>query len=212
MNDATQPERTVTPGYVWFDTEFTGLDTADAHLLEVAMVMTDTSLRRIADASADVRLCVRLDREAHLSDWVRQNLAALLDRCRSSEAMPVSEVDLVLAARVDGALGRAPADPKLRPVLAGNTVHMDAALARRLLPEFSRRLHYRLLDVSTLKTFWNDSFAGQVFNKEDVSMIRDWLPAGFSLPAAAAHDAYYDVHATLAEMNYYRRHLGAGKG
>jgi oligoribonuclease len=212
MNNATRPERTVTPAYVWFDTEFTGLDTSDAHLLQVAMVMTDTRLRRISDASSDVRLCVRLDREARLSDWVKQNLAPLLDRCRSGEAAPVSEVDLVLAARIDGALGPVTDNPKLRPVLAGNTVHMDAALARRLLPEFNRRLHYRLLDVSTLKTFWNDSFTGPVFEKDNVSMIRNWLPAGFTLPDAAEHDAYYDVHATLAEMNYYRSHLRACEG
>lgn len=204
-----ETDRQVTPAYVWFDTEFTGLDTSDAQLLQVAMVLTDARLRRLTAASEDVNLCVQLDPDVRVSDWVRQNLGALLDRCRSPGALRVTEVDLTLAGKVDAAVGPVAKDLKRRPVLAGNTVHMDAAMARRLLPQFNSRLHYRLLDVSTLKTFWNDAFEGAVFNKEDSATVLKWLPAGFALPNAAEHDAYYDVHATLAEMNYYRRQLGA---
>jgi oligoribonuclease len=199
----------LTPAYVWFDTEFTGLETERAHLLQVAMVITDTRLQRLALPSQDVCLCVKLDPAAPVSAWVAENLAGLLARCRSQDAMPVEEVDAILAQRVNEVVGPVAHNVKLRPVLAGNTVHMDAAMVRRFLPEFNRLLHYRLLDVSTLKTFWNDSFPGPVFPKDDAAAIHRFLPPGFTLPAANAHDAYYDIHATLAEMNYYRQQLGA---
>lgn len=205
-------ERTPTPAYLWFDTEFTGLDSDKAHLLQVAMVITDTRLRRLTSPSRDVCLCVKLDPAAPVSAWVTENLADLLARCRSHDTISVEEVDRALAQRVDDAVGPVAHEVKLRPVLAGNTVHMDAAIANRLLPQFAKRLHYRLLDVSTLKIFWNDSFSGPEFNKEDEALIRRFLPTGFTLPSAKAHDAYYDIHATLAEMNYYRQQLSANRG
>lgn len=202
-------ERIISPAYIWFDTEFTGLNMADAQLLQVAMVITDVHLRRLTPPSGDICLCVKLAADVPLSDWVRKNLTGLLERCRSPEAVPVEEVDRMLSQRLDETLGPASSETKRRPVLAGNTIHMDAIMASRFLPEFSRRLHYRLFDVSTLKTFWTDSFAGSIFNKEDSSTLLRFLPEGFSLPDSAAHDAYYDIHATLAEMNYYRQNLCA---
>jgi oligoribonuclease len=202
-------ERTCTPAYIWFDTEFTGLDTDSAHLLQVAMIITDVNLQRLTPPDRDVCLCIKLPPDAPVSPWVAENLAGLLARCRSQSAVSVAEADHVLAQRLDEALGPVAKDIKRRPILAGNTIHMDMAMARRFLPEFNRRLHYRMLDVSTLKIFWNDSFTGPVFDKEDTGCIQPCLPTGFAAPAAAAHDAYYDIHASLAEMNYYRRQFGA---
>ena len=101
------------------------------------------------------------------------------------------------------------ADIKRRPVLAGNTVYMDMALIRRFLPGFARRLHYRLLDVSTMKILWNDWFTGPVFDKEDAGLVERYLPKSIAPLAARTHDAYYDIHASLAELNYYRLQLVA---
>ncbi len=204
----TAEERIPTPAYLWFDTEFTGLDTDSARLLQVAMIITDVNLCRLTPPERDICLCIRLDAEAPVSPWVAENLGGLVARCRSDAAVSVQEADRVLAQRVDEVVGPVAKDIKRRPLMAGNTVHMDMAMARRFLPEFSRRLHYRLLDVSTLKILWNDSFTGPVFDKSDSGCVQPSLPAGFAAPAAAAHDAYYDIHASLAEMNYYRRQLG----
>ena len=202
-------KRIPTPAYLWFDAEFTGLDTEHARLLQVALVITDTRLQRLAPAARDLCLCIRLEPDVPVTPWVAENLTSLLAQCRSEAAVPIEEADRLLARRIDEAVGPLASDIKRRPVLAGNTVHMDAALARRWLPEFSRRLHYRLLDVSTLKILWNDAFTGPVFDKRDAALIQRWLPPGFTSPAAQAHDALYDIHASLAEMNYYRRQLGA---
>jgi oligoribonuclease len=203
----TAIERIITPAYLWFDTEFTGLDTGSASLLQVAMIITDANLCRLTPPERDVILCIKLDPTVPVSAWVAENLAGLLAECRSEKAVSIEDADRILAQRVDAVVGTSSSDIKRRPILAGNTIHMDLGLVRRFLPEFSRRLHYRLMDVSTLKIFWNDSFDGPVFDKENAESIHGNLPAGFTAPDAKAHDAYYDIHASLAEMNYYRHQL-----
>jgi oligoribonuclease len=204
----TTAKREITPAYLWFDAEFTDLDPDRARLLQVALLVTDANLKRLTPRERDLNLHVRLEPDVPVSVWVARNLADLISLCRSEKAVPIGEVDRRLAALVDEAVGPVSDNIKRRPVLAGNTVHMDVALARKFLPEFSRRLHYRLLDVSTIKILWNDWFPGPVFDKEKAGMIETNLPPGIELPASGAHDAYYDIHASLAELNYYRRQLG----
>ena len=200
-------ERRNTPAYLWFDTEFTGLDQEHASLLQVALLVTDPNLNRLTSSERDVNLYIRIEQDVPVSAWVAKNLAGLLEQCRSKKAVPVEEADRRLAALVDEAVGPAAADIKRRPVLAGNTVHMDLALARRFLPEFTRRLHYRLLDVSTLKVLWNDWSTEQVFDKSQPGLVQQYVPANVGLPATGEHDAYFDIHASLAELNYYRQRL-----
>jgi oligoribonuclease len=203
----TDKDNERTPAYLWFDTEFTSLEAVDARLLQVALLVTDADLKRLTAAARDVRLYIRLEPEVPVSIWVAENLADLVRKCRSGDAVSLGEADRRLSALVDEAVGPVAKDIKRRPVLAGNTVHMDMALARRFLPEFSRRLHYRMLDVSTLKILWKDWRAGGVFDKEQPGLVQRYLPAGLDLPAAAAHDAYFDIHASIAELNYYRQML-----
>lgn len=196
------------PAYLWFDTEFTSLDPGQARLLQVAMLITDTNLRRLTPPAADINLCIALDPEAPVSDWVRQNLGSLLARCRSDAAVAPAEADRRLAALVDRAVGAPPAaDITARPVLAGNAVHMDLLMARLFLPAFEKRLHYRLLDVSTLKLLWNNRPPARTFDKDSAAVIAAHLPEGVDSPSGEAHDAYYDIHASLAEMNFYRTRL-----
>ncbi|MBN1663211.1 MAG: hypothetical protein JW943_06395 [Deltaproteobacteria bacterium] len=115
--------------YVWFDTEYSGLDLEDANLLQVSALVTDASLRRVLSPDDDVTLAVRLPAEKKPSAWVEENLSDLLARCRSAEALDVAHADQRLAAYIDRAAG--PVHPKkdLRPVLSGNSVHADWWLA-----------------------------------------------------------------------------------
>lgn len=196
---------TRTPAYLWLDTEFTGLDAENAALLQVAMIPTDANLKRLLPAERDLNLCIRLDPGTPVSAWVEKNLSDLLARCRAPEAVPVAEADRQLAALVDELVGPPTREIKRRPVVAGNTVHMDMILVRRHLPEFGRRIHYRLLDVSTLKVLWNDWCPGREFDKDNLDVVRQNVPPDFALPPAGKHDAYYDIHASLAELSYYRK-------
>ncbi|NQU41090.1 MAG: hypothetical protein HQ523_14155 [Lentisphaerae bacterium] len=203
----SQPPPKPTPAYLWFDTEFTSLEPEHARLLQVSLLVTDIHLNRLTPVEDDVNLCITLEPEAKLSGWVKENLVDLLARCRSEEAVSVAEADRRLAALVDQAVGPTAASIADRPVLAGNAIHMDLMMARLFLPQFEKRLHYRLLDVSTLKILWNDRHPGQPFPKDAPTVMSEYLPAMIAPPIGAAHDAYYDIHASLAELNYYNTRL-----
>jgi oligoribonuclease len=91
-------------------------------------------------------------------------------------------------------------------VLAGNSVHNDWFLMRRFLPQFAGRLHYRLLDVSTLKIQWQDWIGQAAFDKENIDLLNEYYPDG-DLPAVQSHDALFDIKASIAELAFYRSQL-----
>ena len=192
--------------YVWFDAEFTSLELDQARLLQVAVILTDTDLRRIAPTEADLNLCIRLEVGEAVSPWVAENLPALVEKCRTAEAVSLEEADRQIAALLDQYCGTPCNEMADRPVLAGNSVHNDWFLMRKFLPLFGSRLHYRLLDVSTLKIQWQDWVEQQPFDKENVALLNQYFPAA-DIPAANAHDALFDIKASIAELSFYRSHL-----
>ena len=192
---------------IWFDTEYTSLDLDRAHLLQVAMIVTDAEGRRVAAPELDLVTPVALPDGVQVSEFVAKECPDLLRQAREPGAPPPETVDAMLAERLDALLGPPAAKVKERPILAGNTIHADWRMATRFLPRFLDRLHYRLLDVSSLKTLWLNADKGVEFDKENTSLLRQYLP-GWSLPdAARRHDALYDVMASVAELNFYRRNL-----
>jgi oligoribonuclease len=193
--------------YLWFDSEFTSLDLDRARLLQVALIITDGRLRRVGPATRDLVLPIRLPRGARLSAWTRQHLGELVARCRGRGALSLAEADARLARAVDRALGRIPKDESRRPVLAGNSVHTDWYLIRKFLPRFAARLHYRHLDVSSLKLEWHGFLRGKEFDKERPEHIRRYFPGAGAAVAEGRHDAYYDAAASIAELGYYRAQL-----
>jgi oligoribonuclease len=195
-----------TSAYVWFDAEFTSLDLDHARLLQVAAIVTDTNLDRIAPPEADLNLCICLEEGEAVSPWVAENLPGLVEKCRSDEAVSIGEADRRLAALLDQYCGTPCEAMDQRPVLAGNSVHNDWFLMRRLLPLFGSRLHYRLLDVSTIKIQWQDWICGHPFDKENTELLNQYFP-GSGITAANAHDALFDIKASIAELAFYRSSL-----
>jgi len=196
---------------VWFDTEYTSLDLARARLAQVAMVVTDFAGRRVAPPELDCVTPVRLGPRAPVSEFLARECPALVAACRAPGAPSAAAVDRLLAARLAAILGPPAARMADRPILAGNSIHHDWWLARRDLPNFLARLHYRHLDVSTLKILWLNAGRGPEFQKEDPALVQQYLP-GWQLPAGTGrHDAFYDVCCSIAELNYYRRHLLAAE-
>ena len=192
---------------VWFDTEYTSLDLEQAHLIQVAMVITDMQGRRIAPPDQDLVTAVRLPAGSSVSDFVAKECPDLVRQARDESAPTVDDVDGMLIAKLNSLLGPVPEKIKDRPILAGNTIHADWWFARRFLPRFIDRLHYRNLDVSTLKILWLDSKLGPEFDKGNTALIQANLN-GWTLPTGAKqHDALYDVMCSVAELNYYRRHF-----
>lgn len=193
--------------YIWFDAEFTSLELDQARLLQVAVIITDPALNRIAPPSADLNLCIRLEEGEAVSPWVAENLPALVKKCRSDDAVSMEEADRKIAALLDQYCGTPCNEMADRPVLAGNSVHNDWFLMRKFLPLFGSRLHYRLLDVSTIKIQWQDWAEQQPFDKESVEQLNQYFPAG-DISTANAHDALFDIKASIAELAFYRSCLG----
>ncbi|NOU36339.1 MAG: hypothetical protein HOO88_06180 [Kiritimatiellaceae bacterium] len=192
--------------YVWFDTEFTSLELDEAQLLQVAVMLTDKDLKRITPPEEDLNFHVRLSETVPLSPWVEKNLPELVKKCRSNAAVPVEEIDSKLTAFVDRWCGTPTKTIQKRPLMAGNSVHTDWILARKFLPVFTSRLHYRLLDVSALKIQWLDLTEGEEFQKDDLKTVKKYFPEA-DLRRLRQHDAYFDIVASAAELAYYRSHM-----
>lgn len=192
--------------YVWFDAEFTSLELDQARLLQVAVIITDCDLNRIHSPESDLNLCIRLEEGEEVSPWVAENLPGLVAQCLGDEAVSLEEADQQIAAMLDEYCATPCAEISGRPILAGNSVHNDWFLMRRFLPMFGSRLHYRLLDVSAIKIQWQDWASQPPFDKESVDQLNQYFPGG-GISAANAHDALFDIKASIAELSFYRSSL-----
>ena len=191
--------------FLWFDAEFNTLELDDAVFLQVACMATNEALERLAPPETDVNLYVRIPEGTTLSPWVEEHLQPVLTRCRSAEAVSLEGVASAMDSYLDLVVGEKELPVMRRPVIAGNSVHNDWCLARRLLPSFVARCHYRLMDCSVMKQEWLGHFGGIAFDKDDVAAVRKNFPGLVHAEGAMQqHDAYYDVQASAAELAYYR--------
>lgn len=133
---------------IWFDGEFTGLDASRDLVLEIGVIATDFALNRAGIYTAYVKYDeseVRRLMEANPWWQGREKLAEDLIRGVVEEGVDIEEVDQRLADTTELVKTDQPA------ILAGNTISTDRLFIDRNFPLFSGRLHYRMLDVSTLK-------------------------------------------------------------
>lgn len=193
--------------YLWFDTEYTSLELEKARLLQVALVITDVHLSRIGSPADDVNLYLPLPAGEAVSPFIMETMPDLVACCRSSRAVSIEEADRQLAAAVDRAVVVPLGDDKKKPILAGNSIHADWYLLAKYFPATKQRLHYRHLDVTTLKLQWQDHAGGEKFEKDDVKLVKKYFPGLMLNGSSKVHDAYYDCQASIAELAFYRKHL-----
>jgi len=193
--------------YLWFDTEYTSLDLDTARIMQAALMITDTALKRVGPG---IDLVVSLPPDEFVQSWIEKNASELLQRCRQG-GLGVEEVDARLSRHVDEQIGPPAREVSRRPVLAGNSVHADWLLMRRFLPLLAQRINYRLLDVTALKLQWQQRRGNretkEVVNKDDPEFLRRYFPEAELLSGRGQHDAYYDIQASAAELAFYRAHL-----
>lgn len=193
--------------YVWFDTEYTTLELEDAWILQVAALVTDSDLKRVLPPERDVVMAIRLPETAVVSPWVEENLPELVAKSRSPQSVEISAADGILAGYVKEASGKIAAAENKRPILAGNSIHMDWRLVQRFLPKFAGCLNYRHLDVSSIKLEWLRLHPGSEADKDDNEFIRQHFPEAVLPKGDTRHSAYYDVQASIAELSFYRKNL-----
>ncbi len=168
---------------VWIDCEMTGLDTVADALVEVAVLVTDFELNVLGEG-IDVVIKPPADALEQMVDVVRDmhTSSGLLDELDAG-------VDLATAERavLDYVRSYVP-EAKTAP-LAGNSVGTDRLFLTRDMPMLEGYLHYRVIDVSSIK-----------------ELARRWFPrAYFASPVKAGHHrALVDIQESIEELRYYR--------
>ena len=174
---------------VWIDCEMTGLDVEQDGLVEIAVVITDFELTPLHDG---LSLVINPGAEAlaHMGDFVRSMHASsgLLPDIQNGHSVADAEAAVIDYINTYVADGR-------RPILAGNTIGMDRAFIMRYMPELDARLHYRNLDVSSIK-----------------ELSRRWFPSAyFCAPEKdGGHRALADIRESIRELAYYRQAVFVG--
>ena len=172
---------------VWLDMEMTGLEPAKERIIEVATILTDGNLVEIG-VGPDLVIHQADDVLAAMDDWNTKHHGAsgLVARVKAS-TVTEADAEAQIIAFVDKHLTAA-----ARPVLAGNSIHQDRRFIRRYMPQLDARLHYRMIDVSTVK-----------------ELVRRWYPdVADRRPAKnETHRALDDIRESIEELKFYRTHV-----
>ena len=169
---------------VWIDLEMTGLDPAIDSILEIAVIITGPDLQSLGEyesvvATSDEQLAKMGDfvRNMHTNNGLLERVKLATTTLAEAEQAAL-ELIKKYCAENEG-------------TLAGNSIHQDRRFLRKYMPTLEAWLHYRQVDVSSLKV-----------------LARAWYP---DLPkhgkADKAHTALADIRESIAELKYYRENL-----
>ena len=163
---------------IWVDLEMTGLDPVKDRILEVAAIATDMQLNEIARYEAVVKVDEKIIKSRMVGEFWEKNSAtrdALIAQNRDGK--PVAEVEKELLEFVDDNCGKV-------VYLAGNSIHQDRKFIEREMPELNKKLHYRMLDVSAWKIYFENAL-GKKFTKPE------------------NHRALDDINGSIEELKWY---------
>lgn len=172
----------------------TGLDLEKDCLVEVAVIITDGQTQ-VVDPGIDILIQPRPQALEHMNSFVRQmhTKSGLLAELQTDAAIPLEEAEAQVLEYIMGFVS----EPK-QALLAGNSVGTDKAFLERYMPKVLDHLHYRIVDVSSIK-----------------EVAKRWFPRTFyhSPEKHGGHRALADIRESIQELRYYREILfPAGEG
>ena len=163
---------------LWVDLEMTGLEPDKDKILEVAAIATDMQLNEIATYEAVVKVDDKLIKSRMVGDFWEKNSKSRDDlMAQNKDGKPVAEVEKELIDFIDKYFGK-------MIYLAGNSIHQDRKFIEREMPELDKKLHYRMLDVSAWKIYFENAL-----NKK------------FTKPEN--HRALDDINGSIEELKWY---------
>jgi oligoribonuclease len=172
------------PHLIWIDCEMTGLNLETDALVEIAVLVTDSDLNVIGDG-VDVVIHATQGQLDSMNDFVREmhTTSGLITEIPSGISMEEAEEQILKY------LESAGTQPGKSP-LAGNSVSVDRSFIARDMSRLNEYLHYRTIDVSSIK-----------------ELARRWYPKTyFAAPAKTGnHRALGDIRDSIAELAYYRQ-------
>ena len=174
------------PHLIWIDCEMTGLDLATDALVEIAVLVTDSELNVIGEG-VDVVIQATQDQLDAMNEFVTNmhTTSGLITQIPSGISVSAAEEKILEYLQASGT------EPGKSP-LAGNSVSVDRNFIARDMPKLNEYLHYRTIDVSSIK-----------------ELARRWYPKTyFASPAKTGnHRALGDIQDSIAELAYYRTAL-----
>ncbi|XP_069021176.1 small fragment nuclease isoform X1 [Embiotoca jacksoni] len=176
---------------VWVDLEMTGLDIEKDQIIEMACIITDSDLNILAEGP---NLIIKQPDELleGMSEWCKEHhgkcICVSVSQSGLTQAVRDSNVFLEQAEYEFLSFVRQHTPPGQCP-LAGNSVHADKRFLDKFMPQFMFHLHYRIIDVSTIK-----------------ELSRRWFPEEYKKGPhkRASHRALDDIHESIRELQYYR--------
>jgi oligoribonuclease len=173
----------ISANLVWIDCEMTGLDPERDCLVEVAVVITNDQLE-VLDEGLEVVIKPRPDSLAGMNDFVRNmhTASGLIDEFENG--LDLADAEQLILDYVKKFVPEARTAP-----LAGNTIGTDRMFLNRYMPALDNHLHYRNIDVSSIK-----------------ELSRRWYPrVYFQMPKKGGnHRALADIMESIVELKYYR--------
>ncbi|MBN1830596.1 MAG: oligoribonuclease [Deltaproteobacteria bacterium] len=169
---------------IWIDLEMTGLNPEEHVILEIASVVTDDQLEIVAEGP-NIAVNVREDALDRMEDWsrVQHEKSGLLDRVRNSPDVCRSAEEKTLEFLSKHC------DKEESP-LCGNSVWQDRRFLHKHMPRLEAFLHYRVIDVSSIK-----------------ELVRRWYPQLPIFEKRKSHLALDDIKESIEELKYYRQQV-----
>ena len=170
---------------VWIDCEMSGLDPEKERLLEIAVVITGPHLQpRIEGPVLVIHQSPELLGKMDAWNKGTHGKSGLIDKVKAS-SLSEEQAERVLLDFISRYV------PKNASPLCGNTISQDRRFLVKYMPKLEAWLHYRNLDVSTLK-----------------ELAKRWKPEVYNgFKKAQSHTALADVHESIEELVHYREHL-----
>ena len=169
---------------VWIDCEMTGLDPVKDCLLEIAVVITDIQLN-VVDEGLDIVIKPRPESLAGMDDFVRNmhTTSGLIKELDQGQDLADAERQVLEYIK------KYIPTPKIAP-LAGNTIGTDRMFIAKYMPALDAHLHYRNIDVSTIK-----------------ELAKRWFTRAYFLAPKknGGHRALADILESIEELRYYRQ-------